>query len=102
MIFVLGHDVTSQRHCMVKNHRETKPGILRLFGSRNLNSGIVREPQKSIKTNFFLTILSDSHGHGKFQGDTYITTYQNHGGSKSGNRRWIIECLDGEAAVGLQ
>ncbi|XP_055332641.1 uncharacterized protein LOC129584492 [Paramacrobiotus metropolitanus] len=35
-------------------------------------------------------------------GDTYITTYQNHGGPKTGTHKWVVECLDGEAAVGIQ
>ncbi|GAU95744.1 hypothetical protein RvY_07310 [Ramazzottius varieornatus] len=34
-------------------------------------------------------------------GDTFITTYQLHGGSILAHRKWLVECLDGEAVIGI-
>ncbi|OWA51638.1 hypothetical protein BV898_16114 [Hypsibius exemplaris] len=34
-------------------------------------------------------------------GDTILSAYHGHGGTRSPNRKWNIECMDGEAMVGI-
>ncbi|OQV20967.1 hypothetical protein BV898_05042 [Hypsibius exemplaris] len=35
-------------------------------------------------------------------GDTVLATFHAHGGPSTGNRKWHMECLDGEAMIGIQ
>ncbi|OQV14927.1 hypothetical protein BV898_10828 [Hypsibius exemplaris] len=35
-------------------------------------------------------------------GDTIISVFHAHGGSKSHARKWVMECMDGEAMTGIQ